>query len=94
MDDDKRATVQEMKQRFDENNAKLRNVSLSLPHCPGAPGTVLSLYLIQGPVLLLLLQLESQKRTNEASLRRAAYTAAQLDEMPEDVATYRSVGKA
>ena len=39
-------------------------------------------------------QLESQKRMVESTLRRAAFTAAQLDEMPEDVATYRSVGKA
>lgn len=30
----------------------------------------------------------------EATLRRAAFTAAQLDEMPQDVRTYRSVGKA
>ena len=40
------------------------------------------------------LQLESQKRMVESTLRRAAFTAAQLDEMPQDVATYRSVGKA
>lgn len=43
---------------------------------------------------LPLLQLESQKRMVESTLRRAAFTAAQLDEMPGDVATYRSVGKA
>lgn len=30
----------------------------------------------------------------EAGLRRAAFTAAQLDELPEDACTYRSVGKA
>lgn len=30
----------------------------------------------------------------ESTLRRAAFTAAQLDEMPESVRTYRSVGKA
>ncbi|KAI7843153.1 hypothetical protein COHA_003324 [Chlorella ohadii] len=41
-----------------------------------------------------LRQLESQKRMVESTLRRAAFTAAQLDEMPQDVATYRSVGKA
>ncbi|EFN55572.1 hypothetical protein CHLNCDRAFT_134062 [Chlorella variabilis] len=41
-----------------------------------------------------LRNLEQQKRAVEASLRRAAFTAAQLDEMPEDVRTYRAVGKA
>ena len=40
------------------------------------------------------LQLEQQKRVVEGTLRRSAFTAAQLDEMPEDVGTYRSVGKA
>lgn len=39
-------------------------------------------------------QLEGQKRSVEAGLRRAAFTAAQLDELPEDARTYRSVGKA
>lgn len=39
-------------------------------------------------------QLEAQKRAAETTLRRAAYTAAQLDEMPEDVLAYRQVGKA
>jgi prefoldin subunit 1 len=40
------------------------------------------------------LQLESQKRANEINLRRAAFTASHLDELPENVATYRSIGKA
>lgn len=39
-------------------------------------------------------QLEGQKRSVEAGLRRAAFTAAQLDELPEHARTYRSVGKA
>ncbi|KAL4858182.1 hypothetical protein ACK3TF_001674 [Chlorella vulgaris] len=41
-----------------------------------------------------LRNLEQQKRSIEATLRRAAFTAAQLDDMPDDVRTYRSVGKA
>ncbi len=40
------------------------------------------------------LQVDVQRRTVEAQLRRAAYTAAQLDELPENVGTYRAVGKA
>jgi len=39
-------------------------------------------------------QVEQQRRTVEAQLRRAAFTAAQLDELPEGVSTYRAVGKA
>ncbi|KAL4436924.1 hypothetical protein ABPG75_004063 [Micractinium tetrahymenae] len=41
-----------------------------------------------------LRNVEAQRRTVEAQLRRAAYTAAQLDELPENVGTYRAVGKA
>lgn len=40
------------------------------------------------------LQLESQKRQNELTLRRAAFTAAYLNEMPDTLRTYRPVGKA
>ncbi|KAI8104368.1 hypothetical protein M9434_002926 [Picochlorum sp. BPE23] len=41
-----------------------------------------------------LKQLEGQKRQLEVEIRRAAFTAAHLDELPEDVATYMAVGKA
>ena len=41
-----------------------------------------------------LAQVESQKRASEMTLRRAAFTAAQLDEVPDDVRMYRQVGKA
>ncbi|KAL4430589.1 hypothetical protein ABPG77_005829 [Micractinium sp. CCAP 211/92] len=41
-----------------------------------------------------LRNVDVQRRTVEAQLRRAAYTAAQLDELPENVGTYRAVGKA
>lgn len=41
-----------------------------------------------------LRNVEQQRRTVEAQLRRAAYTAAQLDELPDSVQTYRAVGKA
>ena len=39
-------------------------------------------------------QIESQRRQVEMALRRAAFTAAQLDDLPDDTRTYRSVGKA
>jgi hypothetical protein len=39
-------------------------------------------------------QLESQRRHNEVTLRRAAFTAQHLNELPDDVKTYTSVGKA
>lgn len=38
--------------------------------------------------------MESVKRQHEISLRRAAFTATQLDAMPEDTTTYAAVGKA
>ncbi|PSC70188.1 prefoldin subunit 1 [Micractinium conductrix] len=41
-----------------------------------------------------LRNVDQQRRTVEAQLRRAAYTAAQLDELPDGVGTYRAVGKA
>lgn len=126
-DDDKTATVREMKARFDENNAKLRNVrrlGCGAGGRTGRPwravlpcsGTGCKLQLCEGshhhqrmrsaacaaahvpptrpPARPPAVQLESQRRTSEGGLRRAAFTAAQLDEMPDDVATYRAVGKA
>ena len=104
-DEEKHQAIREMKQRFDENNAKLRNVSWRAGGrraggrtWRGGPAScrLLRRLLPPRPLLLpaLLAQLESQRRTSEAALRRAAFTAAQLDELPEDVATYRSVGKA
>jgi chaperonin cofactor prefoldin len=39
-------------------------------------------------------QIEHQRRQNEIKLRRAAFTAAHLDELPQTAVMYRSVGKA
>jgi len=41
-----------------------------------------------------MIQAESQKRQLELEIRRAAFTAAHLSELPEDAAMYRSIGKA
>ncbi|KAL6785220.1 hypothetical protein ACKKBG_A02945 [Auxenochlorella protothecoides x Auxenochlorella symbiontica] len=41
-----------------------------------------------------LKQMESQRRQNEVTLRRAAFTAAQLDGLPSDTPCYRGVGRA
>jgi hypothetical protein len=37
---------------------------------------------------------DAQRRQLENEIRRAAFTAAHLDELPDTVSTYHSVGKA
>lgn len=39
-------------------------------------------------------QLEAQRRASEVALRRAVITAAELDSLPPEAATYRNLGKA
>lgn len=43
---------------------------------------------------LMMKQVEGQQRQLELEIRRAAFTAAHLQELPEDTTTYRSLGKA
>lgn len=42
----------------------------------------------------MMKQMEGQQRQLEMEIRRAAYTAAHLNELPEDATTYRSLGKS
>lgn len=105
-DEEKHHVVRTLKREYDENASKLRQASR--PRCGDCSRSCQAVQRHQGgrcrrrrllipplPLgLLPSLQLESQKRMVESTLRRAAFTAAQLDEMPGDVATYRSVGKA
>lgn len=39
-------------------------------------------------------QMESQRRQSEVALRRAAFTAAQLDPLPTETPCYRGIGRA
>ncbi|KAK2078092.1 hypothetical protein QBZ16_003960 [Prototheca wickerhamii] len=41
-----------------------------------------------------LKQMESQRRQSEVALRRAAFTAAQLDPLPSETPCYRGIGRA
>lgn len=38
--------------------------------------------------------MDSQRRQSEMTLRRAAFTAQHLDELPDNVKAYKGVGKA
>lgn len=100
VDEEKQAAIYELKSKYDTNNAKLKQVCFSsfflIPTTiifprPPANSPKYSPTLLFTPILL---QLESQKRQNEINLRRAAFTASHLDELPDNVATYHSIGKA
>jgi hypothetical protein len=45
-------------------------------------------------VYIHCVQVDAQRRQLENEIRRAAFTAAHLDELPDTVSTYHSVGKA
>lgn len=42
----------------------------------------------------MMKQIEGQQRQLEIEIRRAAFTAAHLNELPENATTYRSLGKS
>jgi chaperonin cofactor prefoldin len=99
VDEEKQAAIYELKTKFDTNNAKLKQACFSPPFFLISGKTALPITAADAGQLLTLFtfsssQLESQKRQNEITLRRAAFTASHLDELPDDVATYRSIGKA
>ena len=94
-DEEKHNVIMGLKQQYDEQGAKLRQVCSAIPcRHPPPPACRTVCPPLRSPHPPLPLQLEQQKRVAEATLRRAAITASQLDELPDGVSTYRSVGKA
>ena len=101
VENEKELAIRELQTKFEVNQNKLKQVHahyfvdiislwpsfFAISSSP--PADHIQLILFLSP-----LQLESQKRQNEIMLRRAAFTAAHLDELPDNVATYRSIGKA
>jgi hypothetical protein len=96
-DEEKLASVRELKGKADLNAGKMKQVRVVClrgePPRPAAARLAAAAHPPPPPTFTPA-QVEAQRRQAEVTLRRAAYTAAHLSELPDDVRTYASVGKA
>jgi hypothetical protein len=103
-DAEKHAAIRELRGRYQENALKIVQASGSTTRAARVASAPIAAARPRPPPDRLdpctdarptaRPQLDAQKRQAEMALKRAAFTAAQLDEMPEGVRTYESVGKA